>query len=121
MLETIDATFELVPLALVLSSKYREARPEIRATIRTELDKLVEESSTPALAAAQDTAVPLKNKRGRPTSIPAEAKDRALAAQRQGAKAKEVAQMAYNTPHPTRRQMSDVGNILANYERSKKS
>lgn len=75
----------------------------------------------PDLAIAPDSIVALKKKRGRPILISVALKERALEAQRQGAKAKQIAQIAYDTPHPTRRQMSDVGNILANYERSKNS
>lgn len=119
--ETIDGTFDLVPFALVRNSSFRQAAPDIRATLKTGLQTVLEASTTADVAGPLALDVPAKRKRGRPAKFPVEAKERALEAKREGASGKQVAATLYDTPRPTLSQIRSVHAILKNYERSKKS
>jgi hypothetical protein len=60
-----------------------------------------------------DLVAPTRNKRGRPTKISDERKIRALAVT--GGKAR--AQILYNTPYPTNRQVRNVSSILKHFQK----
>ena len=62
---------------------------------------------------------PVRGKRGRPSPIPDERKERALAAKRAGASNKQVAQILYDVKTPTSAQKRGASAILRHYERSK--
>ena len=119
--ETIDGTFDLVPFALVRNSSFRQAAPDIRATLRTELQTVLEASPVVDVAGPLAEGLPDKKKLGRPVEIPVAAKERALKARLQGASGKQVAATLYSTPRPTLSQIRSVHAILKNYERSKNS
>ena len=62
---------------------------------------------------------PVRRKRGRPSRIPDERKEQALAAKRAGASNREVARILYGVKHPSPSQIRAVPAILHNYERRK--
>jgi hypothetical protein len=84
------------------------------------LTKRLNQATTSAQPETNDSELDIvpKRKRGRPTSISVEAKQKALAARRLGAHGKEIAQLLYEVRRPTTRQVKDVSKVLKHYEQS---
>jgi hypothetical protein len=119
--ETITATLATTPVSLLVTSRYRDAVPEITAMLRSELQIVLEGLSKVQLDVVPKTAINRKNTRGRPQEIPDERKERALVAKKEGATSKQLAAILYDTKRPSTRQRSDVSNILKHYQSTKKS